>query len=836
MYRRALVPTILLLCASLGAAATDHQYKIPRINGVHIDGDNADWAGRGFEIQLFTQANGKVLHPRDFDSTLTLAWDGDAILVYACVQDDSIRESADSETPENDDGLSLLLASKDSDAKPTKIRLAPTFVGDASRVQIQIQADSGELATAGISVQAESKRLDGGYAIEARLQPEKSMRTNGRSAEFQLAAVFHEIDEADQKPVVYRWPAGADLASLRTGRETSAPIAMAAVASVDDRARAVVRVIGASALSGKPLTMTNGDAVARGAFAEVEGRPVAELSTKLPPNGSEAVAYLVAEGGARLPVAMPDPAESRARLLITADIRPDRYVFSGGNFPRCDFADPWFGEQLLGKYSVKSQYFDERFNPVTRADAPGRYGVAITITPEAGAPVTRFRTLYCAPPSWTGFRWWFTQPEGTVAIPEVLGVNAAQAETYAHDIADYLQEALREGTRDSESLAVLLCAMTSGRAIPATTSNTGARAQDRQWWVKLKRILYKSRNNLDVDFVSPFNYESPPAPTLREGTDVEAGMKPGAGEALRALLRTWEAESGEPFAVAIARNGVVFLHEAYGTRGGVPLTVDTPSWMASITKLMSGVLMMMFVEKGLIDLDASVDTYLPALRYTGGARPVTIRDLYTHTNGFNIGLELPNHYPDHWGDEMHDLEEVLQGYWPFLKPVTGVGYNGVGYALAGKAMELVSGEALPLFFQHHLLDPLGMKHTTTPDASARAFSTPMDIAKLGQMLLNRGAYGSMRFFSAETFEKILPAPLVSALGPETTAVWGIGTYPMPEPGLGARTYGHGAASSAILRIDPDNQLVVVMTRNTGGPRYGEFAKRFFETIGEHLPK
>ena len=44
------------------------------------------------------------------------------------------------------------------------------------------------------------------------------------------------------------------------------------------------------------------------------------------------------------------------------------------------------------------------------------------------------------------------------------------------------------------------------------------------------------------------------------------------------------------------------------------MTVETPSWMASITKTMSATLMMMLVDQGLVDLDAPIGPYLPALR------------------------------------------------------------------------------------------------------------------------------------------------------------------------------------------------------------------------------
>jgi len=73
-------------------------------------------------------------------------------------------------------------------------------------------------------------------------------------------------------------------------------------------------------------------------------------------------------------------------------------------------------------------------------------------------------------------------------------------------------------------------------------------------------------------------------------------------------------------------------------------------------------------------------------------------------------------------------------------------YNGGGHVLGGK-IENVNGEVVPLFYKKHVLDPLGCTGTEVSGTHADAFSIPLDIAKLGQMLLNRGAYGKYRFFS-----------------------------------------------------------------------------------------
>jgi len=216
--------------------------------------------------------------------------------------------------------------------------------------------------------------------------------------------------------------------------------------------------------------------------------------------------------------------------------------------------------------------------------------------------------------------------------------------------------------------------------------------------------------------------------------------------------------------------------------------------------------------------------------------PLTIRHLYTHTGGLGLGLQPARKFVDHWGDERNDLEEIVAGYYPYLDVGARHTYNGAGHALGGKIIESVSGEALPQYFKRHLWEPLGCEHTSAMDGSAYTMSTPRDIAVFAQMLLNRGAYGSLRFFSEATFEKMLPVKLAPYVHFDTNLEWGIGPVWTPEPGLSKRTFGHGAASAAALRIDPDNDLIIVMTRNTAGPAWGKYHPQFIQAIVDGMLK
>ncbi len=347
------------------------------------------------------------------------------------------------------------------------------------------------------------------------------------------------------------------------------------------------------------------------------------------------------------------------------------------------------------------------------------------------------------------------------------------------------------------------------RGVAPSDGGMDARVADRQWWVELKRKLYGSDKRFPQPFICPRPIEGQPAPMLREGTGEEAGIKPGTVEKIDAICKAGVEESGEPVSVCLARHGVIFFHRAYGQVGAQPMALDTLCSMQSISKPLSGALMMMLVDQKLADIDDPVAKYLPPFKEFQAKTPLTIHHLYTHTNGLT-GI---------WGDEIHDAEEIVGAFYPVMD-VGNYSYNSVGYALGSKIVEQISGEALPLFAKRHLLAPLGMDHTDCICSGHGARSTALDFARFGQMLLNRGAYGDKRFFSSETFAKMLP------MG----GAWagrGIGTMGMGGSGLGEGTYGHTSGNSAVFRVDPVNDLVIVVNSAGKEKKLSECWPQFF---------
>ena len=133
-------------------------------------------------------------------------------------------------------------------------------------------------------------------------------------------------------------------------------------------------------------------------------------------------------------------------------------------------------------------------------------------------------------------------------------------------------------------------------------------------------------------------------------------------------------------------------------------------------------------------------------------------------------------------------------------------------------------------FHKYLLGPLGMEHTAVDGTHAQAYSTPLDMAKFGQMLLQEGSYGGKRFLSRRTFELMLPRALTTELGPDAKKAFGLGLDGQPK------RFGHGAASAATFSVDVEEKLVVIMTRNKQGKNDEKYNGPFHEAIRNGLVK
>jgi len=516
-----------------------------------------------------------------------------------------------------------------------------------------------------------------------------------------------------------------------------------------------------------------------------------------------------------------DVADTKAKAVVAYTPAFSCYVFTGAPFPTLVYAPNTEAlEKLLGPCTVKIAFYDRDHREVTQADRPGPYGAVVQLSPKLGPPVRRFVTL-CRidgevkadqrfdPATISNLRQPFGLPEGALHREEKLAVEVLKARAFS------------EWSRDARAARLFAGLFLGGSNDKPRTKADDALARERQWWVDLKRKIYGWDKGYAKPFVAPVPLEGKRAPVVRPGTPAEAGMKPDAADKIDAVLQAFAADTDQAFAVCIVRHGVVVLHKAYGERDGKPMTVDTKSWMASITKTMAATTMLMLIDQGLVSFDDPVEKFLPPLRGLKVGKPLLVRNLYTHTNGIE---KLP------WNDEMSDIEERLAAYYERAKVGQVWAYGGNGNILGGKIIEAVTGEAVPLFYKHHLLDPLGCTGTEVIGTHGDARSIPLDMAKFGQLLLNRGDYGAKRFVKPETFEQMLPRILTKELGPETKKSFGFGLDG------NAKKFGHGAASAATFSVDTEADMVVIMTRDKQGKNQDKYNGKFWEAIRAGMEK
>ncbi|MFJ8932376.1 MULTISPECIES: serine hydrolase [unclassified Streptomyces] len=368
-------------------------------------------------------------------------------------------------------------------------------------------------------------------------------------------------------------------------------------------------------------------------------------------------------------------------------------------------------------------------------------------------------------------------------------------------------------------------------------------------------------------------------PTLRRGSPERAGLLAGHLRQLVAdaekFLGTFPGGPKHPWyagAVLLAgRGGTVALHQPIGkavryshyddkTDTGIEFPADqqidmaddTVFDLASISKLFTSILAVQEIERGALELEAKVVTYLP--EFTGGGKQdVTIRQLLTHTSGFRPFLAF-------YKESEHDAQLALLWKEALLNPAgTTYLYSDLNLITLQLVVEKLTGKPLDVLLPERITGPLGMTRTRyNPPASwkpkvaatedARApwsgldrglvwgevhdenayafggvaghagvFSCAWDMAVLGRALLNGGIYGKARILSQKSvdlmftnFNTDFPGD-EHGLGFELYQHWYMGAMATP------RTAGHTGFTGTSLVLDPTTDSFLIVLGNSVHP-------------------
>jgi CubicO group peptidase (beta-lactamase class C family) len=206
--------------------------------------------------------------------------------------------------------------------------------------------------------------------------------------------------------------------------------------------------------------------------------------------------------------------------------------------------------------------------------------------------------------------------------------------------------------------------------------------------------------------------------------------------------------------VLLVVQGSDIIHQAdFGS-----LDADSVIPIASASKWLTSATIMTLVDEGKVSLDESIATYLP--EFKGAKKAITVRELLSHTHG----LPYAGCTTDTNTTTASCTTAIANGPGPTTKPGKGFSYGGVGYEIAGRIIEVVTGQSFEDAFEDRIARPLGMTHTRFdeyqgqrlrhPVPSGSAVSTVDEYAKFLAMLVANGATSTGRVLSATSVAEI----------------------------------------------------------------------------------
>ncbi len=296
-------------------------------------------------------------------------------------------------------------------------------------------------------------------------------------------------------------------------------------------------------------------------------------------------------------------------------------------------------------------------------------------------------------------------------------------------------------------------------------------------------------------------------------------------------------------AAGVARDGAIVWQQHVGLadkKSQQPFDANTVSRMASIAKPMTCVAILQLHERGLLDLEATIDTYLPVYPKDKASR-ITVKQLMQHSSGIGAYKnKKENNNKKHYKN-FSDAIDIFSKRKLEFNPGSGFGYTSYGYTVLGAIIESVSGMSYEDYMQKNIWDVAGMQtisienanktyvHQSTPyhrqsngkikvtddvDLSDRipagGFQCAIeDILKFGMALIDG------LLISDSSFKMMMADNSFKKEGNP----YGLGLYLYGDnPQLGD-VVGHTGAQlgcSSFMMLFPDTKSVIVTASNTSG--------------------
>ncbi len=304
--------------------------------------------------------------------------------------------------------------------------------------------------------------------------------------------------------------------------------------------------------------------------------------------------------------------------------------------------------------------------------------------------------------------------------------------------------------------------------------------------------------------------------------------------------------------LAVVKDGQIVFAQGYGyadLKTRKPVIADKTLFRpGSVSKLFTWTSVMQLVEQGKLDLDKDVNTYLDFKVPEAFGQPITLRNIMTHTAGFEESVsELFLQKPE----QLYPIGQYLQKHMPkrIFPPGKVVAYSNYATTLAGYIVQRVSGEEFTAYVANHIFKPLKMDNSTFVQLPPKALldnmangykqasdpkpqpyeiveaapagslaSTATDMARFMMAHLNGGEYDGARILKPETVKEMQSRNYTLAPGLNG---FNLGFY--DEDRNGHRIIGHAGDTEVFhsdLHLITDANTGIFMSFNSAGKEGG----------------